>query len=106
MVDPARKPEEENPPCPPSDPPPREPPPCICADKDPTSATAHTAKMAHWYRIPRIIALLGGAVCQIFSGPLFILSVLIINSCLRPRASAGTVCNRLAAGCYPRCASR
>ena len=50
-----REPEEEDP-LRPMDPPPREPP-CIWAEEDTTSAAAHTAAMAHWCRIQRIIAL-------------------------------------------------
>src|SRR4029077_20828666 len=65
---PPREPAEENPPRP-MDPPLREPPPCIWAEETATSASAHTAAMAHWCRIQRIIAPLAAAVCQIFSSP-------------------------------------
>lgn len=52
------------------DPPPWEPPPCICAAEGTTSAAAHTAAMAHWCRIQRIIALHRAASCQIFASPI------------------------------------
>jgi hypothetical protein len=76
MFAPLREPDDENPPREPEaenplwpmDPPPREPP-CIWAKAGTTSAAVHTAAMAHWCRIERIITPLGAEVCQIFSSP-------------------------------------